>query len=160
MQIEEVLMNTKGVNAVLTIFGKSTLEYCGMITKNDDNVKVNLGAAILVRPGINIKYELDIMYKKQRKRQLLKHLEIYKVKNFFMETYSSYSIDPRRSEISPMFLGVHNCHGFVREMEETNLCKRNVALLENRLDIFQCYFLKQKLLASQQLGFPLCFLKC
>lgn len=139
MMIEDVIMETKGVAAVLTVFAKDTLKHCGLIPKNVDDAKVNLGAAILVKSGADIKSELSIMFKKQRKRQLLKHLVIYEVKNHFQETYSSYEIDSRRSEISPSLLGVHRT-SFV-ELEGTNLCKRNMAILENRFDLILLYIL-------------------
>ena len=128
--IEEVLMQTKGVAAVITVFQKSVLEFCGYIPKHEPNEEINLGAAILVKPGIDIKSEISAMfYKKQWKAQLLK------VRNYFSETYSAYTVDPRRSQIPESFLGTYNSYRFRTLMRETNLCRRNYAILENRLDL-------------------------
>ena len=59
------------------------------------------------------------------------------MKNYFSETYSAYTTfsDPRRSEISESFLGTYNSRKFLTLMRETNLRRRNVAILENRLDL-------------------------
>ena len=130
--IEKVLIQTKGVAAVITVFQKSVLEFCGYIPKHEPTKEVNLGAAILVKPGIDIESAISAMlYKEQWNAQL------FKVKNYFSETYSAYTTfsDPRRSEISESFLGTYNSRCFHTLMRETNLRRRNVAILENRLDL-------------------------
>ena len=131
MYIEEELMKTNGCSAVLTIFGKSTLEYCNLIPRNKSNMNVNLGAALLFKPGVDVEIELFSMFKKQRKREIFKNLVIFKVKNHFTTIYdTTFDDDARRSEISQNFLGVFGTRDF--KLENTNLCKRNMALLENR----------------------------
>ena len=55
-QIESELMKTMGVCAVLSVFGKDWLVSKGLIERS--NSTVNLGAALLLKPGINIRKEL------------------------------------------------------------------------------------------------------
>ena len=131
MFIEEELMKTNGCSAVLTIFGKSTLESCNLIPKNNSTIDVNLGAALLFKAGVDVERELFSMFKKERKRETLKNLVIFKVENHFTSTYSPMlDEDARRSEISKKFLGVFGTRGF--EVKNTYLCERNMALIENR----------------------------
>ena len=51
LKIEAVLMNTIGVSAVITVFDRSVLEFCGYISNDDQTDSINLGATLLVNLG-------------------------------------------------------------------------------------------------------------
>ena len=133
--IEKEMMKTRGISAVLNIFWRKDLEFCGMIAKNEKLDTLNLGALLLFQPGTDVQRELVMMFKKQRKRRLIEHFEILRVKNHFLETYDSkWDTDARKSGIPASLTGVGG-HCFLAERKETNLYDRNSAILENRCSI-------------------------
>ena len=144
--IENEMMKTSGISAVLTIFGRKELEFCGMIAKNEKLDTLNLGALLLFQPGTDVQRELVMMFKKQRKTRVIEHFDILRVKNHFLETYDSYwDKDARKSGICTSLTGVGG-HCFLVAQKETKLYRRNDAVLQNRCSLSypQCIYKSDK----------------
>ena len=82
--IENEIMKATGISAVLTIFARTQLEFCGTLKKDEKYDSINLGAALLFQPGTDVERALNMMYKKQRKTRLIENFEIFCVKNHFL----------------------------------------------------------------------------
>ena len=130
--IENELMKSNGVIAVLTVFGKKYLESQSFSTEGIEDF--NLGAALLLKPGTNIKKEmLKLFFKKRNIENVVDKCKVVCVTNNFQSPYHVYSCS-----FQTLFLFDNEYrdpnYSILTERKD-NLLDRNRALLENRCAI-------------------------
>ena len=155
--IESELFQIEGVIAVLTVFGRSRLEdvECKNVIVNN-LANFNLGAAILVRPGMNIQKELLKRFVKKRSiDNVVEKCKLITVRNHFIAKYEDFAKNESFEEL------------FLYEDWESYIYKRNSAILEERCAITypenMCKSIKEKThlnresILSKPMSNPVCF---
>ena len=112
LAIESELMKISGVMAVLSVFQKEILENKNLIEKN--SASFNLGAAIILCSGTDIRYEI------LKTENVLDKCEVLTVQNHFRETYYG-----SHKSFEESFLCTEKEWRY-------GLCRRNSNILENR----------------------------
>ena len=122
--VESELMTASGIKAVLSVFGKYKLDSESLLANANENI--NAGAALLIRPGINIRKEL---LKIRRVKNVVQSWEILTVRKFIKETYFSGSFEK-------LFLDHVNKTAYENTYSWQNeMYKRNKAILTNRCSL-------------------------
>ena len=126
--IEKELMKTNGVIAVLAVFGKGHLERTNLSTEGIKDF--NLGAALLLKPGINIKKEISkVFWKKRNIKNVLDKCKVISVRNGFQ---SPYDVPRSFQSLFLFYNSYYDPNYSFLDKKKDNLYNRNCSLLENR----------------------------
>ena len=126
--IEKELMKTNGVIAVLAVFGKGHLERTNLSTEGIKDF--NLGAALLLKPGINIKKEISkVFWKKRNIENVLDKCKVISVRNGFQ---SPYDVPRSFQSLFLFYNSYYDPNYSFLDKKKDNLYNRNCSLLENR----------------------------
>ena len=125
--VEGELMKTKGLSAVLTVFGIKQLKEEHYSLNEIDLKDMNLGAALLLKPGTGkeIEHELSKML---NKTDLIEKYKVIYTKNYYTETYGHYSPFRKNYKFDKLI-------SFDSFRRDDSLWQRNKALLEDRCSL-------------------------
>ena len=125
-RIEDELMETKGLEAVLTVFGIKQLKQEHYLINEIDLKDMNLGAALVFKPETEIEHELSKMFKKA---DLIEKYKVIYSKNYYIETYGLYAAFRKMThKFEKLIL-------FDMFTRDDSLWERNKAILENRCSL-------------------------